>query len=171
MIDKRDQLPLCFWCEHDGRDTPCRDKDGIFLPERLAEALLQWCRHEVNTPQHRENSWAFDCMETFVADAPHQALQIILSALPRFQEDAEIAVFAAGPVENLIVKHGPEIIDSVENEAAANERFRYLLSGIWGRSGIDPRVWRRLQIALKQGPWLDNDPRTPQGSHRKSRVK
>lgn len=170
MAEKREHFPKCFSCEYDGRGSPCRDKDGNFLPERLAEALLLCCQVDVGTPLYEANCWAHECLDELVAEAPQRALHFIISALHYFKEDAEIAILAAGPVENLFVAHGTEVIDRVESEAAGNERFRFLLSGIWGRPHIDPKVWRRLQVAVQQGPWLDDDPRTLQGSGKRDSV-
>lgn len=164
MSGKSDQLPTCFSCKYDGKGFPCRDKHGNLVSERLGESLLLCWRHGVGSPQYEANNWARECIDELVVEAPQTALGLITSILPLFTEDSVIAVFAAGPLEDLLKKHGTQVIDQVEAEAERNERFRYLLSGIWGGSRIDPEVWRRLQIAVKNGPWLDDDFRTPQGS-------
>jgi hypothetical protein len=39
-----------------------------------------------------------------------------------------LSMLAAGPLEDLI---GMETIDRIEREAAANQRFRDLLGGVW----------------------------------------
>ena len=92
------------------------------------------------------------------------AFRVILEALPSFKANLEIAQLAAGPMEDLVTQHGERLIDEIEREAAKNEGFRYLLSGIWGQTHVPPEVWRRIQSAVEPGPHLDDDPRTPQGS-------
>ena len=171
MTGDGDQLPTCFSCEFDGQNFPCRDRDGNLSPERLAPAILLCCRRDVGSPQYEASLWASDCLDELVADAPQTALQIIISALPLFNETREIAVLAAGPVENLLIEHGAKVIERIEGEAERSERFRYLLSGTWGRPHIDPEVWRRLQAAVMKGPWLDEDFRTPQGSLKWDKIK
>ncbi len=98
-------------------------------------------------------------MDTLVADEPELAFRIILFALPLFRTDREIGWLAAGPLENLVDAHGARMIEEIEREAAASARFRYLLSGIWGGPPYnDEAVWRRIQAAVRPGPWLDEDP-------------
>jgi hypothetical protein len=54
---------------------------------------------------------------------------------------------AAGLVEDLLVAHGPAVIDAIEKEARASLRFRQMLAGVW-TSGVDPQVARRLDNAI-----------------------
>jgi hypothetical protein len=51
---------------------------------------------------------------------------------------------AAGPLETLLVRHGRDIIDRVENEAKSDPRFKDLLLGVWGNA-VDATVWERLE--------------------------
>lgn len=68
---------------------------------------------------------------------------------PRPMTDRLFAILAAGPLEDLIVHHGPEFIDRIEIEARQNPRFRDLLGGVWGSSAPGD-VWPRIQRI--QGP-------------------
>lgn len=156
-------LPTCISCEF-GADYPCRNAEGNLDSERLVLALLALACEEPDTPRYDENFWVGDCMDTIVTEEPELGFELILRALAHFKNSPEIAYLAAGPLENLVRSSGTQMIDRIEREAAVNEKFRFLLSGIWGESGTDPGVWRRIQKAVEGGPWLDEDPRTPQGS-------
>ena len=153
---------MCFRCRRRGSDHPCRGVDGSLSVDLLAAGYAVIC-------QEREGAipdadfWAFECMENIVDTAPDLALACIIATLKLLTSDYQISVLAAGPMEDLMVRHGPRMIAAVER-AAVDPAFRHLLSGIWGENRINPGVWRRVQSAVQNGPWLDEDPRTPQGS-------
>ncbi len=165
MNGMQEKLPTCFDCRYDA-GFPCRDTEGNLEPDRLVSALQALANEQVDTPTHDENLWALDCMDTIVSKVPELALKLIIFALTLFRQPHEIGCLAAGPLENLVYFHGERMIDAIEREAADNQRFRFLLSGIWGESDVDPEIWRRIQVAVRNGPWLDQDHRTPQGSEK-----
>jgi len=162
-------LPDCFDCRFDRRGHPCRNADGSLDVAALAQGYVIHGRRTNRQAQTDDFSWTFACMDEVVTAVPELAFRCILAALEVCGDDRDIAYLAAGPLEDLIIRHGPRVIDAIEETAARNERFRRLLSGIWGESRTHPEVWSRLQRVLRKGPWLDDDPRTPQGSPRKSR--
>lgn len=166
MSEQEDQLPNCIHCKFNDRGFPCRDAQGGLSIERLVESLLICCQHEVETPEYEVNAWADECARVLVEEAPETAFRVILAALPHFKADLEIAQLAAGPLEDLVTQHGERMIDEIEREALSNERFRYLLSGIWGQAHVPPKVWHRIQSAVEPGPLLDDDPRTPHGTNK-----
>ncbi len=53
---------------------------------------------------------------------------------------------AAGPLEDLLVRHGADFIDKVELEAQRSIFFRSLLGGVW-KNAIQVDVWKRVQAA------------------------
>ena len=165
MDARQQKLPICFDCQF-GAGFPCRDAEGTLEPDRLVNALRVLANEEPDTPIYDENFWALDCMDTIVAERPELGFKLIVFALTYFKEPPEIGYLAAGPLENLVHFNGARMIDAIEREAADNERFRFLLSGIWGESSVDPQIWRRIQRAVEAGPWIDQDPRTPQGSRK-----
>ncbi|MEL6793158.1 MAG: DUF6869 domain-containing protein, partial [Pseudomonadota bacterium] len=91
-------------------------------------------------------------------------IDVALAFLELSPTKDEIALFAAGHHENAVKESGPSVIDRIEREAERSIAFSEMLSGIWGGRHADPDVWRRVQEAVGEGPWLDEDPRTPQGS-------
>ncbi len=66
----------------------------------------------------------------------------ILEILSRNPPDKVIEVLAAGPLEDLIKSHGPEVIERVEAESRRNPAFRDLLGGVWRSS--TPDIWARV---------------------------
>jgi hypothetical protein len=77
-------------------------------------------------------------------EAPDAAWQAIVALSRQALTDRQIAVLAAGPLEDLLAYHGPAFIDRVEKEARVYAAFRDLLGGVW-RSSIADAVWRRVE--------------------------
>ena len=166
MAVSRQKLPACFDCQY-GAGFPCRDAEGQLDPDRLVIALRALANEDPETPENDKNLWALDCMDTIVGEMPELGFKLIVFALAYFKKRDEVGFLAAGPLENLVCFHGERMIDEIEREAANNERFRLLLSGIWAETDVKPDIWRRVQDAVGEGPWLDEDPRTPQGSRKR----
>lgn len=84
-------------------------------------------------------------------NAPESAWCAIveLSRQPLTQD--EIAVLAAGPLEDLLAYHGRDFIDRIEKEARVYGSFRHLLGGVWP-SSIEEEVWRRVE-AIRGPAW------------------
>ena len=82
---------------------------------------------------------------------PALALQVIRDILHRDSSDKVVENLAAGPLEDLLVYHGPDVIDEIEALAAGDPEFRCLLGGVW-RNKIRDDVWERVQ-ALVVAHW------------------
>jgi uncharacterized protein DUF6869 len=85
-------------------------------------------------------------VDDLVRDDPERAWLVIQLIFAACRDDLERACLAAGPLEDLLAKHGPSFIDRVEQAAANDNDFRELLVGVW-RNGIDHPIWERLQRA------------------------
>lgn len=165
MHQARRQLPICDHCRNGAR-FPCRDAAGHLDPDRLAIAVKTLANEDPNDPATDDCLWAIDCMDRLVGERPALGLKLIVFALTYLKEPSEIGVLAAGPLQNLVCFHGERMIDEIEREAAHNEKFRLLLSGIWAEFDVKPEIWRRIRTAVADGPWLVRDPRPPQGSRK-----
>ena len=77
--------------------------------------------------------------------------ELILQVLHTPHEDSVTAVLAAGPLEDLLARIGPIVIDRVEQRAAPDPDFRDLLGGVW-RSSMSPEFWARVEACRGQ-PW------------------
>lgn len=169
MHQARRKLPTCVNCRN-GAGFPCRDAEGHLDPDQIALALKALATGNPDDPEKDQYLWAIDCMDRFVGERPALGFKLIVFTLTYLEEPQEIGVLAAGPLENLVRCHGERMIDEIEREAARNEKFRLLLSGVWAEFDVKPDIWRRIQNAVADGPWLDRDPRTPQGSERRGQA-
>jgi hypothetical protein len=71
------------------------------------------------------------------------------------RDDKDLAVIAAGPLENALADRGRDIIGLVEAGAVDNPGVRRALSGVWP-SSIDAEVWQRLTVARAGDPGIDD---------------
>jgi hypothetical protein len=79
-----------------------------------------------------------------VQNAPEVAWRAIVALSRQALTPQQIAVLAAGPLEDLLASHGPAFIDRVEHEARVYRAFRHLLGGVW-RNTITEPVWQRVE--------------------------
>jgi hypothetical protein len=93
-----------------------------------------------------------DRMTEFVDDAPMEALRLILAIHTQDQSVAVMQTLSAGPIEELLTKHGPAMIGVVEIEARKDPSFAKLLGGVW-RNRMTEEVWARLQAVWDRRGW------------------
>jgi hypothetical protein len=84
--------------------------------------------------------------KSFIAlfDHPEDAWKVITAIRKVDSSDVILANLAAGPLEDLLAKHGEQFIDQVERLARRDEEFRYILTGVWGQNRMRKEVWDRL---------------------------
>jgi hypothetical protein len=151
----------CFDCQFDGAEPVCFAADGTFEPKRLARILLKIGPADGMPEEKCDRMRAYDCVDEMVQTAPEAAVTFILAALDECKTGAHVALLGAGALETLLKAHGPQVIGPLERAARQHAKVRYLLSAIWGQSSIAPGVWQRLVAAVKSGPVMDADGRTP----------
>ena len=58
---------------------------------------------------------------------------------------------SAGPIEDLLVRHGDHFIDRIEEQAKADPEFSDLLEGVWQNS-ISTENWNRI-VNVRDKVW------------------
>jgi hypothetical protein len=116
--------------------------------QALANGWLEYQRaREVGTEPPRDELFSFvvgvDELVRYHPDAAWLVIQLIFCET---RNDVERACLAAGPLEDLLAKHGDAFIDRIEKAAQESGSFRELLVGVW-RSVIPQPIWERLQRA------------------------
>lgn len=157
-------LPECYGCEFDGKGHPCRAADGNLDYEKIARAYVEsrhaYSTYEIDEAIVERTRWASDCAFEIEQNHPDELFAFVLVAMDVCRDLEDAAFVAAGLVENMLVKHGPELIDAVEAMAQASAKFRYILSGAWSQNGsVDPDVWARVGRAVAQGGRMSDDAR------------
>ena len=78
------------------------------------------------------------------AAPPDQQWDFIVAAFAIAESDEDLEHLAAGPVEHLLARHGPDFISKVEDHASADSRFCRMLTAVWQNAMTDD-VWHRLR--------------------------
>lgn len=79
-----------------------------------------------------------------IRSRPTDAWERILALIGNAPSEEALGWVAAGPLEDLLCKHGPAMIDRIEREAGVNARLAHCLTGVWGFSRMDRDVWSRV---------------------------
>ena len=119
---------------------------------KLVNAWIELQRTEPDTAQHDELFWSFDQIWELTRNEPETALDVILTILRTDSSSTINENLSAGPLEDLLVYHGPEFIARIESEAASNQSFRHLLGGVWKNAMTDD-VWNRVQACWDRRGW------------------
>jgi hypothetical protein len=97
-------------------------------------------------------------LDNLVNSDPKNALELLAAIIECCTDNAQLAYVAAGPLENLFVYHGYEVINAVKEKADCSEKFQLALSGVWldeDDDAIFPH-WREL---MKQYNFIGDNPR------------
>jgi hypothetical protein len=86
---------------------------------------------------------------------PDSAWFLILEVLRRDASPQVLEILSAGPLEDLLAKHGPSVIERVESEARANPPLASLLGGVW-RNAMTQDVWDRVKAVWDRRGWDGN---------------
>lgn len=168
-------LPECFDCRFNAAGHPCVGADGQLDYAHIAAAYLANYRRtraeretageghwdEDGMPVPNPDAWSFDCAYEIAQSHPEHLLRFLVAGMDACTTSAEVAYFAAGPVEDALDKHGAVLIDRLELMAQRSAKVRYFLSGVWGARRVEPAVWSRIEAVIARSVRMDDDPRTP----------
>ena len=128
----------------------------------LNEIVTAWItafQAESDSPEYETNCWATSEVLDWALEGDGDRLwAFILEAYKRDLPHKMIEVLAAGPLEALLAKRGPDFIDRIEELARKDPKFNYLLGGVW-RSTMTDEVWQRVQAVLTH---VDEPANTPE---------
>ncbi|MBW8369581.1 MAG: hypothetical protein K0M66_01165 [Thiobacillus sp.] len=119
----------------------------------LAKRWISYWEHSEGTLAP-EDSDANTMLDGLVRDDPETCWQTILAILEKIEADPSIKQFqvlAAGPLEDLLTEHGPNIIAKVELQARRDPKFNFLLGGVW-QNAMNNDIWSRVQ-AIRNKVW------------------
>lgn len=114
---------------------------------KIVDAWIASESAEDGSPERESNWWAIEKVNdwSFNREGEH-VWQFITAAYKRDLSDKVFSSLAAGPVEDLLAKQGPQFIERVEELARKDPKFKYLLGGVW-RNAMTDEVWQRVQAA------------------------
>jgi hypothetical protein len=111
-------------------------------------AIAGYILHAERGPNDEEYFWAWEAVTDYLRTASaSEGWGLVLSLLHR-TPDHVLGSVAAGPLEDLVLTHGTELVEQLEREALRDERFKWALGGIWMRHGdLPPEVEDRIVAA------------------------
>lgn len=99
--------------------------------------------------------WSYEKIDDLIDKDPQTAWDVILTILKTDQSPIIMADLSAGPLEDLLVRHGEQFIDTIEAEVKKNEKFAKLLGGVW-KNKMKDEIWNRVQAVWDRRGWDGN---------------
>ena len=115
-------------------------------------ALQHLGRRGKNSAEYHELFWAFHKVWELCDSSPHEAWEFVVAAWRADQSQVIGENLSAGPLEDLLAKHGDKVIDRVEAEAKMDPSFAFLLGGVW-RNEMDENIWTRVLAVRERRGW------------------
>ena len=98
-------------------------------------------------PAHVCASWAE--VRARIAAGGMPALELVVAILGASRSDEDVSLVGAGPLEDLVHKHGDTLVDAIEDLAARDGRFAHALSRVWLAKGV-----LRPSTELRLSKWI-----------------
>jgi hypothetical protein len=123
--------------------------------ERLVGALITSCEDGMRRggmiDDGDANSWATSAIRDLCRNDPETAWVIMERLVDRTEDPAVLACVGAGPLEDLLTKHGGAFIDRLVTRIESDSKFAEMAGSVW-RNLIPNDIWLRLQTALGRAP-------------------
>ena len=123
----------------------------------LAEAWIAFSHANRDAVADDADFSAWEQMTDLCLEAPDIAWDVILLILATDQSIATMETLSAGPLEDLLGRHGLLFIDRVEAEARADPKFASLLGGVW-KNAMTDAIWERVRRVWDRRGWDGTPP-------------
>jgi hypothetical protein len=100
--------------------------------------IAGYIRHALAGSEDSADFWACDTLNQSVTRLPAEEAWDLVVSLLRRAPDEILGNIAAGPLEDLVRKHGVALVDWIDGESRRDARFRFALGRIWLRRGELP---------------------------------
>lgn len=122
----------------------------------LADAWVRYWREPEGSEVRESLSWATEREWELVREDPDAAWFLVLEVLRRDKSIEVAEVLSAGPLEDLLAKHGPYVIGRVEQQAKSSPEFASLLGGVW-KNAMSDDIWSRVRAVRDRRGWDGNE--------------
>jgi hypothetical protein len=124
----------------------------VEVDRRIVRDWIALSHTEPNTPEYERLFAVFGVVVDMTHDRPEEAWAFVLAVLAADDSTRVMENLAAGPLEDLLVYHGPAVIERVEAEARTNPKFAFLLGGVW-KNAIADDIWDRVRAVWDRRGW------------------
>jgi hypothetical protein len=102
----------------------------------------------IEEARRHEAGWAWVLVDDLVHHQEYDEVFAIAVEIARVTDDSGvIGLTAAGPLEDVLHRAGPSLVDRAEAEARANPRFAFALSIV---RGVDQPIQQRLWAVAEE---------------------
>lgn len=108
----------------------------------IAVAWIEFCKSDI---QPKTSTLVADKLDDLVSTDPEEAWKIIDIILSMDASDDVLATTGAGPMEDILCKHGEQFIERIEDRARADKAFKKLLGAVWGENRMPSEIWIRIK--------------------------
>jgi hypothetical protein len=116
----------------------------------LADNWIKYWLAPEGSPEREKYAGATDLQWEY--QEPETLWLLILEIHHRDQSATIQQVLSAGPVEDLLARHGENFVDRIEAEARKDPLFAKLLGGVW-QNRMSDAVWKRVQAVWDRRGW------------------
>jgi hypothetical protein len=103
----------------------------------------EWLNYAESRDQN--GLWADESLSSVIDEDPALAWTIILDLLHRAPSEGAFDIAAAGPLEDLIARHGKQMIDLIEQRMPGDEALRRALARVWlSHDDLSPTTLERF---------------------------
>jgi hypothetical protein len=92
--------------------------------------------------------WAFDEVCDLLSSDPERVWRITLQLIARAPDELTLSYVSAGPLEDILARHGPAFIERIESLAQHDPKFLEALCSVWGHTRFDPSIYARVQSII-----------------------
>jgi hypothetical protein len=124
--------------------------------QRLVSSWLLLQRAPEAGAPREDLAWVVEKVWDLCDDAPNEAFEFILAVLDQDASSPTMAILSAGPLEALLRRHGPRIINRVERRARRDANFTRLLGHVW-KDALSNQVWTRVQSVREREARTESD--------------
>lgn len=128
-------------------------KHGWFSKMVDEHFINEWIKHQQESYNNddAELHWTDDYLINLTLKGDIEALwKFVLRAYKKDLSQEVIGILSAGALEDVLAVKGEEYIGRIELLAANDQRFKYLLGGVW-QNAMSDEIWSRVQAASE--PW------------------
>lgn len=75
--------------------------------------------------------WAWEAVDHEVSVPSERIFELLLALARAAKDDEALAYLGAGPIEDLITRHGSQLLDGIDQWARRDPAFRKALSDVW----------------------------------------
>jgi hypothetical protein len=118
----------------------------------LARAWIAYRQAEGGSDRYNALYWTWERITYLTEYLPHKAWRVILLIWAIDQSERVMQILSAGPVEDLLARHGDGLISLVEAEARHDPSFAKVLGGVW-KNNMTDEVWARVQAVWDRRGW------------------